>query len=143
MSEIHQLARRIELARMTNSRPGKSSAVFAGIFLFFDKFSKFIKAAAPAFLVPVAAFDGRKFLVRQKQLGLLPACAKFQRDEHLARLDLAEFFAAAVFLKRPGEDQTLRRLHFAINSNAGVKLAIGIPHLDAIPAAARRMRAAG
>jgi hypothetical protein len=37
------------------------------------KFSKRIQATAPAVLVPVAAFDGRKFFVRQSQFRLLAA----------------------------------------------------------------------
>src|SRR5208282_3297591 len=52
---------------MTNSFPTKFlPSVCAVIFLFSNEFSKFIEATSPALLVPVAAFGGRKFLVRQK-----------------------------------------------------------------------------
>src|SRR5271154_66068 len=113
---------------MTISR----SAVFsvglffgAVMFLFPDEFSKRIKATSPAFVVTVAAFDGRKFFVRQSQFRLLAARFEFQRHEHFGRLDFAEFIAAAVLFKCPGENQTFRRFHFAINPDGREKFAVG------------------
>ena len=69
--------------------------------LFSNEFSKRIKATSPTLLVTVAAFDGRKFFVRQNQFRLLAARFEFQRDEHFGRFNLAEFIAAAVLFKLP------------------------------------------